>query len=308
MIELCSYLDFRYSVLNPEKHFQSLKDSNFDVATIACSEHFAECVTEIDGKQYHLYAPISIDAIHYARRANEALLSSSITEYKILFGEMLIRSYFTDSCSIVLEEFPEGTLLSEALYTHSRKSLHQGLQDLKKRMSREGVCHTNLTPENIIVGDDHRWHPIRWYYAQRGKRKDFKALKHLAALIDELAFSSNFEPNYSILNSPLSPYAIGRNAPICERRRRTIKPQGIGFSDDRGDMVIEGIYAAATDFTEGRAIVTLKGGKKGVINRAGAYVIPPHYDDIDFDIETGESEASLDGVVTIFDYYGNEVK
>ena len=73
-------------------------------------------------------------------------------------------------------------------------------------------------------------------------------------------------------------------------------------------MVIEGIYAAATDFTEGRAIVTLKGGKKGVINRAGAYVIPPHYDDIDFDIQTGESEASLDGVVTIFDYYGNEVK
>ena len=169
MIELCSYLDFRYSVLNPEKRFQSLKDSNFDVATIACSEHFAECVTEIDGKQYHLYAPISIDAIHYARRANEALLSSSITEYKILFGEMLIRSYFTDSCSIILEEFPEGTLLSEALYTHSRESLHQGLQDLKKRMSREGVCHTNLSPENIIVGDDHRWHPIRWYYALRGK-------------------------------------------------------------------------------------------------------------------------------------------
>lgn len=307
-MDLCSYLDFRYSVLNPERRFKTLKDSIFDTATIYCSEHFAECEAEIEGKQYHLYAPISVDAIHYALRARTALSQTTITYYKILHGEMLLKSYFADSCSIIIEELPEGTLLSEALYTHSREHLHFGLQDLKKRMSRQGVCHTNLTPDNIIVGDDRRWYPIRWYYAQPGKRKDLKALKHLASLIDELAFSSNFEPNTSILNSPLSPYCVGHNAPIRERHRRTITPEGVGFVDERGDMVIDSIYAAATDFTEGRAIVTLRSGKKGVINRKGEYVIPPLYDDIEFDIESGESEASCDGITTTFDYYGNEMK
>lgn len=290
-------------------HLRTLEDMVFDESTVACTEHFVECAGSIFDCQVMTYAPISLDAIHYANRAMEVLAptNGALGNFKVIKNEILLNSHFASTCSLIVETLPEGTILSEALYTFTRGHLMQGLKSLKQRLSRNNICHTNLTPHNIIVDENYEWHPIRWYYAVNGKRKDSKAFKELTALIDECSIPDECEPSHETMSHNHIEYP-GKLFPIQERRRRVITRNGTGFKDEYDNWIIEDIYHRATDFTEERSVVTLKSGLMGVINRDGKYIIPPIYEELTFDINSGETKAMKGLTTTMFDYLGNEIE
>lgn len=309
-MDLCTYINFRYWIHNPENSFRTLRNIDFDISTLACSEHFAECIGYIGDERYIFYAPISKDAIHYACRAEEAIGQTPIAEFKVLRDEAIHQNIFMSTCSIICERYPEGVALNEALYTHSSEHLTYGLKSLRRRLSQHNICHTNLTPENIIVGRDHEWYPIRWYYAVNGKRKDYSAFRNLAELIERCSLPK-YDVSCNTLHSPLSSYSthnLAQQERLSERRYRTTTSNGTGFLDQNRHCVVENIYLRATDFVEDRAIVTLPCGKTGVINRNGRYIIMPQYDDIEYDVTRGILKAHSGDSVTIFDYLGNEVE
>lgn len=308
-MDYCTFLQFRDCVRNPKLYFRTLGDISLDDSSVACTEHFVECIGELYNCRYMLYAPLTIDAIHYANRAAVTMsnCNGAFVNFKVLKDELLINNHFTSTCSIVVENLPHGTLLSEAMYTFSYSHLMQGLNNLKRRMAKHNICHSNLNPNNIIVDDNYEWHPIRWYYAVNGKRKNYKEFKNLAERIKECSIPDDYAPQLeriSLLNGLDYP---GKIFPLKERRRRVITDNGTGFVDQNNNLVIKDIYRHATDFMENRSIVTTKSGLKGIINRNGDYIIPPEYDDIIFDINSGDSKAYRNISLTIFDYLG-EVK
>lgn len=308
-MDLCAYTIFRSCIYNPEKYLRTLGTMVFDDSTLGCNEHFAECVGVIFGCRYLVYAPLDLDAIHYANRAVELLspADEDLGTLKIINNEVVQSSYFSGNCSLILEILPQGVSLCEALYTHSYGHLMQGLRDLKQRLARHNLCHTNLTPENIIVADDHTWHPIRLYYIVEGYRKQLKALKHLTERIKECSIPDTYTPTLNIFHIQGGIDYPGKILPLCERRRRVITQRGTGFYDENDRLVIEDIYRSATDFKGNRAVVTLKSGKVGVINRNGRYIIPPEYDEISYDVANGEFSALSGVMLTRFDYLGEEI-
>lgn len=309
MMDICTYHIFRSCIRNPKLHLRTLDDIVFDETTVACTEHFVECEATIFDCRVMTYAPLSLDAIHYANHAMEVLAATNgdLGNFKVVKNEILLNSHFASTCSLIIETLPQGTLLSEAIYTFSQEHLLQGLKNLKQRLLRHNVCHTNLTPDNIIVDSNYEWHPIRWYYAVKGKRKDYKAFKLLAERIHECSIPERFAPTLDILSHNNNIEYPGKRFPLRERRRRVITENGTGFKDELDNWVIEDIYRHATDFTEDRAIVTLKSGHKGIINRSGKYIIPPVYDKILFDTNNGESKAYNGLELTLFDYLGAKI-
>ncbi|MBO5832048.1 MAG: WG repeat-containing protein [Alistipes sp.] len=305
-MDLCTYLEFRRCMRNPQLCLRTLGDMLFDDSTLACTEHFVECAAEVFNCRYMVYAPLSLDSIHFANHAAQSLEGKEdLVRFKVLAREMILSNPFASYCSLIVENLPQGKILSEAIYTFSYSHLMAGLQDLKRRLVQSGVCHRNLTPENIIVDENYVWHPIRWYYATSGKRKDYKAFRLLEERIRECAVPDDMAPHLNLIMSQGEIDYPGKRFPIRERRRRVITERGTGFVDDRDVMVIEDVYRRATDFQEDRAVVTLKSGLVGVINRHGRYIIPPEYDKIIFDVATGDSKAYKGVGFAVLDYFGN---
>lgn len=305
-MDVCTYLAFRNCIRNPHFHLRTIGHMTFDDSTVACTEHFVECVATAFGCSYMIYAPITLDAIHYARRAMSAFETTAgeLGSFKVLPEEMLLDGIFASSCSLIVESLPAGTLLREALYTFSQEHLLEGLNELKQRLLRSGVCHMNLTLDNIIVDNNYRWHPIRSYYAIKGRRRDLKALKRLEEQIMECSLPESFVPTLGLLASRNELDYPGKVLPLCERRRRVITERGTGFCDEKGEMVIEDVYRSATDFCEERSVVTLKSGLMGVINRRGDYIVEPIYERIRFDTTTGDITAYQALDIHLFDYIG----
>jgi hypothetical protein len=77
--------------------------------------------------------------------------------------------------------------------------------------------------------------------------------------------------------------------------------------DEQENIVIEATFHSATDFLEDRAIVTLHNRKMGIIDRKGNYIIEPHYDNIDFDVDDGTSTVVDGDKCAKFDYFGTQI-
>ena len=58
---------------------------------------------------------------------------------------------------------------------------------------------------------------------------------------------------------------------------------------------------------EDRAIVEGHNHKWGVIDKRGRYIINMEYDYIEFDVDDGTSEATLNDQTATFDYFGKQL-
>ena len=99
------------------------------------------------------------------------------------------------------------------------------------------------------------------------------------------------------LSTPTSHEGITR---ICKCSR-------YGFVDSDGRQVTPFVYSWASDFCEGRAIVS-NNNKYGAIDNCGRKVIPVIYKSLEFDIETGLFTASNDSYHYIINYEGDIIR
>lgn len=309
-MKICNFYNFRDGVRRPDLWISGIRDIVFDLETLKCNAFYAECEAMVEGCKYLVYAPLSMDAIRRAMCA-EGLLKPTgraICDYHIRDGALSLNSCMMGASDLIFELMPKGTLLAEALYTHSAEHLLEGLNDLKGCLKQYDLALPNLSADNIIVDANHKWHPIRCSFVVSGWRKNLKVFRLLAELINDTAMCEKSlfcESMHKYTASvEASPYSSNRFR-LCDNRRRFITERGVGFVDNKGIVIVPDIYRSTKDFVEERAIVTNHAGLEGIINKRGDVVVPIEYDRVEFDVESGVTKAYRGLECHTYDYMGN---
>lgn len=319
-MDACTMIQFQNATLHPDKYLSRYKELRFEHETLSRTKYFAECRAELHGKRFMVYAPITTSSMARVLKAIETLSngcnwiqinnnytppapSKHINTLEIAHDAMLCDNHH---CSIILEPLPDGILLAEALYTHTNKHLTAGLEELQDDLVRLDISINHLHPDSIIIDREHHWHVIRPYYASYGVGGDIEAFSKLKELIDR--YSLNDTVNVTALHEGYAPYGFNTPInPLCEGLRRFESPEGVGFENEDGQIVIAAIYHHATDFTEDRSVIETHDHKMGIIDRRGRYIIEPRYDSIEFNTDYGVSRVVIDGREARFDYFGKQI-
>lgn len=307
-------MQFANALMHQDVCLRRLPISEFDPSSKIETKHFTEYHATILNSEVILYAPASLEAVSITKEAISMRPKNSqhIGIICVFPDEILCSGIIPHYCSLIMEELPKGTPLTEALYTHSRRHLLQGLEELRNYLEEINCNVNNLKAENIIVDSNHRWHVIRSYYLSPGTGNDEESFEQLRVLIDIYALPDNFD-NAGFACEGFAPYGCdtttdGRKIfAASEGLRRFISSEGAGFEDETGNIVIEATFRDATDFLEDRSVVTTHDAKMGIIDRKGRYIIDPLYDSIGFDVEDGISRVVDGNKIAKFDYFGTRL-
>lgn len=301
-MDFCTIIEFREALTQPHAGFETLHDIVADLSTLCRTRHFAQCRAEVNGRQAIIYAPISPEAFSYALGAERALSGirlRAITPYKVYGSELRCGMLRERRCPVVVEYPIYGTPLSEAMYTMSHDRLTRGLEQFFLSLVECNISHNHLDEHNIIVDNRYEWHCIREYYSTSGVGGDKAAKQRLQQLINSYALAD--DKRLSELHEEYASYG-GEN--IIEQRQRITYDGLVGFADAEGDVVVECKYLAAENFAEGRSVVTDTSHRMGLIDYMGHEVIPTLYDALSYDVKSGCSWVSKDGLWAKFNYSG----
>lgn len=302
-MDICSIVEFRNALCEPEAYFSTLRNIEADTATICRSRHFAECRATIDGRNAIIYAPISPEATTLMHEAIPLLRNTAsrlCSELTLLACEL--RCARGESCSVFVEWVAYGRPLSEAIYTSSQSTLLAELEELSIMLHRNDISLNNLKAENIVVDNLGRWHLTHQYYTTSSTSHDANAIECLRQLIEQNALS---DIDTNCLSEAMSEYSISE--PMHEHRRKIEENGLVGFADESGNKVIECKYLSATRFVEHRSVVTLPNHRMGVVDIDGNEIIATEYDAIKYDVDSGESWALLGDKAALFDYLGKQL-
>jgi hypothetical protein len=302
-MDFCTIVEFREALQHPNTRFATLKVAGVDVDTFRHTRHFVECSVYIGNTVAIIYAPITPQAMAYARRAESALIGATeaeaLTPYKVLNNELILSNKRT--CSLVVEYPCNGIALSEAIYTLLRPKLINGMKILREELAKNNISHNNLHADNIIVADDGTWHCIRQYYASPSSTGDKEALERIEALIERYTLGDQAQATLCDVESSYS------TSTFVGGRRAVSEDDLIGFEDNSGRRVIECKYAWASDFVEGRATVTTPDGHWGLIDVMGKEIIEPIYERVDYDHNTGNITVYQKEAWCEFNYNGEQI-
>ena len=306
-------ITFKEALESPADHFRTIGSAlpvkRNGATEVARTAFFAESVVRLEGRRWLVCMPLTRSAIIAVERMANRLKyirSEYLCEYRVLYREMVFEDGLgrEQVCDIVLQEYPEGEVFGrDCSYTGGQ--LRAMLDALHEEMERTGFTHNNLKPSNIIIGDDRRMHPVRYHYAELGEgcRDDFAPLYALIAddgSEDEL---HDIYTSYSAANGENLGGGILRFPPH-DGLVRFVEGELYGYADERMRTVIAPKYIWADDFREGRAVVETGRGL-GLIDKSGREIIPAEYDDLRYDIYSGESEGNKNGLRFVFGYDGH---
>ena len=313
-MDMCTPMQFANALMHPDICLRRFSALCYDPNTKIETKHFTEYHASYANHELIIYAPASLEAVDmtYDAIRLRPKRCPHISALCVVPNEILCSGIIPHRCSLIFEELPQGTPLSEAMYTHKHKHLEQGLVELQNYLKEIDLSINNLKPENIIVDSDHHWHVIRAYYLSYDADNDDAIFERLKELIALNALSDNFD-NTSFACEGFAPYGCitttdGRQLfAACEGLRRFTSSEGTGFEDEAGNIIIEATFRDATDFLEDRSVVTTHDAKMGIIDRKGRYIIDPLYDSIDFDVEDGISRVVDGNKIAKFDYFGTRL-
>lgn len=308
-MDICTVTQFRDSLSSPHTLLRTQHNILFEPDTLCCSKHFAEARATIEHRSVMLYAPITYQSADIARTAQKAMRSVDgvLGDMQILEKEILYSGLLSGKCCMIVESIPPGIPLSEAIYTLSRSHLLLGLNKLRSQLKFCDLSHNYLNIYNITVDSNYTWHTFRNVYVTRGYGNDTTIFKELEECINRCSlpdYSTTVDHEQLLRNSIVRDNDGMTIYPIKESRRRFITPNGVGFQDRDGKVIIEDIYSWASDFEENRAVVRLMDGTMGIINRKGEYIIEPRYTDLEYDSYNGITTAYNGAQRIRFDYLG----
>lgn len=311
---MCTPMQFANALMHPDICLHRFSALRYDPSTKIETKHFTEYHAAYFSHEVNIYAPASLEAVRMTYEAIDLRPSNCphISALCVIPNEILCSGIVPHRCSLILEEIPKGTPLSEAIYTHKRNHLEQGLIELQDYLKEINCSINNLRPENIIVDSNHSWHVIRAYYLSYNADNDNESFERLKEMIALNALSDNFD-NTGFACEDFAPYgcttaADGRQLfAASEGLRRFTSSEGTGFEDEMGNILIDAIFRNATDFLEDRSIVTTHDNKMGIIDRKGRYIVEPLYDSIDFDVDDGISIVTNGNKSAKFDYFGTQI-
>ena len=276
-------------------------------AKVSRTARFAEAVvTAIGGERLLIATPLRaehIDGIDKIAERLHELSSPILGKITILHNELrytdsLGREHFAD---VLVQSLPNGEKfgIDTSLSTELQLLM---IEELKQEMTSAGITHSNLRPENIIVGDDGHLHPLRYYYATCGDgcRDDFSQLRSTAMQRNR----DIPKCDYRSLVKETEPFEI---FPPQDGLMRVFATERYHFINIHSGERLPGNYLWATDFFEGRAVVESENGV-GVITTSGEFLIPDTYHDIEFDTCQGIFFARFGENVQKYDFCGRAIK
>ncbi len=305
---------FREALSAPKLHFKRLgqtKPLYYDGKTaISSSNTIIETEIEWNDRHYMLYLPIVQERLEHIEQLESTAQERSrgpLIENIILYDELMLvdsrgNKHYYD---IILQEKPKGKLLRDAVLHYKIADLRQAIKKMTSRLDAIGFNHKNLTPTNIIICDSGVARPLRYWYAEWELFSNNK-VSHLADFLDRYDSEDN-----DLAKAPLFVREQEEDSNTepkeCEGITRRYKCGRYGFVDNDGKLITHYKYTWASDFREGRAIVS-RNKKFGVINNQGKSIISTIYDSIDFDINTGIFTATYCGYKYTIDYNGNLIR
>lgn len=313
-MDICTIMQFRNAMMHPNTCLRRYAALRFDPETLRATKYFVECRAEYYGTHVMVYAPITTLSIAMAKRAIAARDSDikCIGKLRQFPNEVLCTDFVNHRCSLIIENIPEGTLLSEAMYTFTNGHLKYGLERLQNELKEHKINVNHLDPNNIIVDSNYDWHVIRPFYVSKELGDDTDAFNKLRDAIDKCALSDIIDYNCT-LNENYGEYGCTKDEKghivygVSEGLRRFKSNIGVGFKDEDGNIIISDEYYSATDFMEDRSVVETFDHKMGIIDRSGKYIIEPIYKNIEFDLDDGVSRVIRRGRYALFDYFGKQI-
>ena len=303
----------REALSAPKLHFKRLgqtKPLYYDCNTIiSCSNTIIETEIEWNNRHYMLYLPIVRERLEHIEQLEYILQERSrgpLIENIILYDELMLfdsvgNKHYHD---IILQEKPKGMMLKDAVLHYKVADLQQAIERMKNRLDAIGFNHRNLCPSNIIICDSGVARPLRYWYAE------WEVFSN-----NKISYLTDFLNQYYSAESDLTKASLFVKEEEEEDDTTPREYEGItrrykcgryGFMNSDGKLITLYKYAWATDFHEGRAIVSCN-NKFGVINNKGRCVIPTIYKTLNFDINTGLFHATMGNTKYIMDYNG-EIK
>lgn len=281
------------------------------------STYFAEVEAECEGKRFLLLMPLaalSLRRIEQFVTHKHYIRHSVVPQITILREEMLTtNSLGQDSyCDIVLELLPAALPFTDALATAAcdaqyAATLLSSLNTLHKALCEGGFSHNNLRAENILIDQNDRLYPIRWYYATSSAGGDDEALQRLSKELGKM------QENNMLCDVEPTPYdtptTLDGHISVGQMSKGLIAVEdneGWGFVDSHNRSIIPPKYLWVNDFREGRAEVETKSGM-GLINKQGNYIIPAQYKIVDYNPFRGESLVYDGSGWSLFDYFGKQL-
>ncbi len=241
---------------------------------------------------------------HFIRNAQSPFLSSyTLLKDGARLGES--GSY----CDLILERIPEAPTLEEHLEGGCRsRQLLEMLRELHKEFQRLGFSHNNLKGENLLITPAKQLLAIRPHLATLngetiGEREAFRMLRQKIQQADATPWIQAVEHHTKIE----TPAPTGARWPASEGLFCVREGRKYGYKECSGEWAITPRYYRAENFREGRAEVQSSTGA-GLINKSGNYIIPPHYEMIDYNELTGITRARKENIWYRFDYMGNPLE
>mgnify|MGYP003309644161 FL=1 len=309
--------DLRRALLAPDKYFRTLTNLKPKSVEIRRSTLFAEIEAECDGKRFLLLMPLSALSLrrieqfvprkHYIKHA-------VVPQIAILREEMLTIDALDKEtyCDIVLELLPAALPFADALATAAcdaqyAATLLGSINALQNALCDGGFSHNNLRAENILIDQNDRLYPIRWYYATSSAGGDNEALQKLS---QELSKMQKTAMLCDVESAPYdTPATLDGHISVGEMSEGLIAvedEEGWGFVDSHNRYIIPPQYLWVNDFREGRTEVETESGM-GLIDKQGNYIIPAQYKIVDYNPFRGESLVYDGSGWSLFDYFGKQL-
>lgn len=310
---LPTMVQFKAALSAPALHFKRLKQAEpllcNELPIVQRTHSVVESEISVNGRRFLLFLPRHSESIRHIEeleqtareRTRGPLLENHILYEELIFVDSLGHKQLFD---VVLQEQPQGILLREAINRYRADDLRAAVIKMKKRLDAIGFCHKNLTPSNVIICNSGVARPLRYWYAEW----ELFSNNDISKLLDLIDRNCNHELDERLPRLLVEDCGAEYSATASKQDAITCRCKGhkYGFVDADGHKITDYIYSSASEFREGRAIVS-KNNKVGVIDSNGKSVLPIIYESVEFDIERGLFIATNDKNIHLLDYNGDRI-
>lgn len=315
---MITIFSLRLALEHPEEGFRSRKNIRWEQDDILRSTYLAQTRITIDEQEYILYLPLAphaLERIEKFIRSNNYWSSPIIPRMEILREELCYTGPQGESLSadILLEKLPKAQPWQEAIamaYDSAEyaSQLLTALDAMERELKLVDVSLHNIRAENLLVANNRRIYPIRWYYATVGWGEDCEAITQLKQELQSKALHDVVCDNiygYDCYGTLFENHLRVRQN--CEGRIAVEEQSGWGFVDEHNNCIVKPQYRWVSDFREGRAEVVTERGM-GLIDREGRYIIEPIYQALEYDVHSGHSRVLTPQGWIEMDYSGKIIK
>lgn len=276
---------------------------------VTCSNRAIEAVVDWVDRRYLLTIPLRrADMLHLETLEIESQghTRGPLIESQVLCEELTLYDNRggAGKFSVILQEISGCITLDEAVRRYRASDLRNAVEQMVHRLDNLGFLHNNLKSSNILICENGRARPIRYWHAEW---RDYVTNN----IEQPLALIAQYDtPECDISRERLPQFQESTSSPQYGWRcgvKLVSRHNRYGFIDIDGCLIAPYIYTWASEFCEGRAIVA-KNNKMGAIDVRGAKILSVSYNHLEFDEQTGSFIGTRGKYRYLLNYEGKKIQ